>query len=66
MIREALLKGRDWEALATQQKREWLGPQSQALTQSRVQAMLEAFDFMADMLPSEGAGNVSPMGPHWP
>ena len=59
-MREALLKGKDWEALAAQQKREWLGPQSQALTQSRVQAMLEAFDFMADMLPStDSAGKVS-------
>jgi hypothetical protein len=58
-MREALLRGRDWQALAAQQQQEWFGVQSRALTQSRLQAMLEAFDFMAGMLPPDGAGKVS-------
>ena len=57
-MREALLKGQDWEALAAQQKGECFGPDRQALTQSRMQAMLEAFDFMADMMPSDSANKV--------
>ena len=54
-MREALLRGKDWASVAAQQKRDWFGADRQALTQSRMRAMLEAFDFMADMMPSEDA-----------
>lgn len=58
MMREALLNGRDWGELTAQQKTHNLGPDSQAAMQRRMQAMVEAFDFMCDMQPDQAAGAV--------
>ncbi|MEW5307426.1 MAG: hypothetical protein WDW36_009824 [Sanguina aurantia] len=59
MVRTALLKGRDWSAMARLAATTHFGPASKALGRERMEAMARAFDFMCEMEHPESLGTAA-------
>lgn len=49
MLREALLHGKDWPAIAKQQKKTQFGAASKQLAQERLHSLLESFEMMCQV-----------------
>ncbi len=49
LLRERILKGKDWAAIAAAQKAGPLGSASKRLAKERLDAMMQAFEYMAAM-----------------
>jgi hypothetical protein len=64
-LRDALLRGRNWPAVAEMQRKTHFGPASRKLAQERMQSLIKAFDFLAEMEPqvSGGSGHGRPWQP---
>lgn len=46
MLRESLMKGRDWHALAAQQQKRQFGPAAKALAREQLQTMMQSFELL--------------------
>ncbi|KAK9825800.1 hypothetical protein WJX74_008414 [Apatococcus lobatus] len=46
---------KDWASLAARQQQTVFGPQARQLSQKRMEAMLQAFDFMCELQPKKGS-----------
>ena len=55
-----MLDRKDWASLAARQRQTVFGPQVRQLSQKRMEAMLQSFDFMCELQPKKGspAGQV--------
>lgn len=49
LIREGLLRGRDWPAVAEEQKRTVFGKDAKLMSKKRVEQMLKTFEFMCEL-----------------
>ncbi len=45
----------DWASLAARQRATVFGPQARQLSQQRMEAMLQAYDFMCELQPKKGS-----------
>ena len=61
-MREALLRGKDWQAVAIQQARGHLGEASRQLGKAQLDALLKTFEYMADLEPGGPAGGAGAGG----
>lgn len=51
VVRDAMLRGRDWRAVAEAAKKGHFGEGAQRMAKERLEAMVKAYDFMAQMEP---------------
>lgn len=63
MIRARILEGKDWRALAEEQKIHFFGTKAAALSETRMQSMLRNLDAMLDMQPDLAADKVTSYNP---
>lgn len=49
VLRESLLKGKDWRALAAQQKKGQFGAAAKALARQQLQTMMQSFDLLCQL-----------------
>ncbi len=63
MIRAKILEGKDWRALAEEQKIHFFGTEAAALSETRMQSMLRNLEAMFDMQPDLAADKVTYYNP---
>ena len=63
MIRARILEGKDWRALAEDQKIHFFGTKAAALSETRMQSMLRNLEAMLDMQPDLAADKVTAYTP---
>jgi len=56
MVRDSILKGRDWPALAAYLRKHWLGAAARQLARDRAERMLKSFEFLCSMEESAAGG----------
>eukprot|EP00879_Flechtneria_rotunda_P023002 GHRR01024313.1.p1 GENE.GHRR01024313.1~~GHRR01024313.1.p1 ORF type:complete len:665 (+),score=279.07 GHRR01024313.1:673-2667(+) len=49
LLRESLLKGNDWQAIAHNQQKKQFGPAAKQLAKDRLESMLQSFELMCQM-----------------
>ncbi|BDA48751.1 Zinc finger MYND domain-containing protein 10 [Coccomyxa sp. Obi] len=62
MIRARILEGKDWRALAEEQKRNFFGAKAAAVSELRMQSMLRNLEAMLDMQPDLAADKENAAG----